>query len=87
MGREAFWGVYMILDLDAIRARYDAATEGSWKLIARADIPALVAEVERLRAALDRIQVECDCPCDNGHGRTSDNCPRCIAYAALKGTP
>jgi len=47
------------LDLDAIRARVDAATEGPWEAShefaahARTDIPALLAEVERLRAERD----------------------------------
>lgn len=46
-------------DLKAIEARYNAATEGPWPdpaLCARSrqDIPALIAEVRRLRERLER---------------------------------
>lgn len=72
---------YANLDLDAIRARAEAATEGpwfawdravGWNIVitrpedaafiaaARTDVPALLAEVERLREALaaSEAQVE-----------------------------
>lgn len=49
--------------LDAIRARVEAATPGPWQVIAtagfiasaREDVSALLAEVERLRAELDTV--------------------------------
>ena len=48
-----------MIDLDAIKARYEAATKGPWytvgQRVTHADIPALVAEVERLRGSLEAI--------------------------------
>jgi hypothetical protein len=55
----------MTLDIDAIRARAEAATEGPWGqsstdpdvaflINAREDVLALIAEVERLRKADER---------------------------------
>ena len=48
-----------MIDLDAIKARYEAAMKGPWYTvgprIAQKDIPALVAEVERLRGSLEAI--------------------------------
>jgi len=44
------------LDLDAIRARYVGATTAIAQFEAAArDVPALVAEVERLRATVERL--------------------------------
>lgn len=40
-----------MLDLDAIEQRYD---------IAQMDIPALMAEVQRLRAELAKLKTPCD---------------------------
>jgi hypothetical protein len=48
-------------ELDRIEARCNAATAGPWKdgefiVAAREDIPALLAEVRRLRAELDDLE-------------------------------
>ena len=59
----------------------------------RTDVPALVAEVKRLRAALERIRDETAADCagdsrscgDNADG--SDPCSYCVAKAALESTP
>lgn len=96
------------LDLDAIEARANAATEGPWTAYpdgfvwtkqpilgdpvsgsveladaqfiaaARQDVPALVAEVRRLRAALGQIADMCDC-------RRGDLCASAVAHRALHG--
>lgn len=76
------------LDLDAIKARYEAATEGPWDrcntsvdasgpgriaahvdqpdaefiAYARTDVPALVAEVERLRSRINGLLLDLDRP-------------------------
>ena len=85
------------LDLDAIEARVNAATDGPWEAYpdglvwtkvprigdpvsgsvlpedaefiaaARTDVPALVAEVRRLRAVLANHDPMPGFPCDNGH--------------------
>lgn len=48
------------------------------------DIPALLAEVERLRAALEKIVGESDCYCESFEGDTSRNpCGFCVGKAAL----
>ena len=54
------------LDLDAIRARVEAATQGPWEhepwafiAHARTDIPALLAEVDRLTTERDQAKQAC----------------------------
>lgn len=52
-----------MIDLDAIRMRYQA-TLGDWRIerlnASWNDIPALIAEVERLRAEVRRLQAAAD---------------------------
>jgi hypothetical protein len=77
---------YEAIDEDKNRIFKDTFDIGNSEFIghARTDIPALLAEVERLRAALEKIVGESDCYCESFEGDTSRNpCGFCVGKAAL----
>ena len=79
------------LDLDAIKKTLPPL--GFWSLTGEKTIHALIAEVERLRAALQRIADEygdCRCEHDDEHCCALVQgycCPSCIAVVALRSAP